>query len=142
MTDNAIHIKTLVATKDNPQNPGDLKQTNQIIHTGPIGVVERKHAIMSNTDALTKEVLEKEKENKALKKELAAQRKLTRELEVSKLPSENLRKVKPLMDGMMVTKQRLMEEVLMAVEQFISTLLLIVSEEKLADVAMERVKML
>lgn len=28
MTDNAIHIKTLVAEKDNPQNPGDLKQIN------------------------------------------------------------------------------------------------------------------
>ena len=67
MIDNAIHIKTLVATKDNPQNPGDLKQTNQIIHTGPIGVVGRNHVIMSNTDALTKEVLEKEKEYKALK---------------------------------------------------------------------------
>jgi len=141
MTDNAIHIKTLVATKDNPQNPDDLKQTNQIIHTGPIGVVGRNHAIMSNTDALTKEVLEKEKKNKALKK-LAAQCKLTRELEVSKLPSENLRKVKPLMDGMMATKQHLME-VLTVVEQFINTLLLIVSEEKkLADVVTERVRML
>ena len=51
-----------------------------------------------------------------MKKELAAQRKITRELEVSKLPSENLRKMKPLMDGMMVTKQHLLDEVLIVVE--------------------------
>lgn len=98
---------------------------------------------MSNIDALMKETLAKEKEIKSLKKELAFQRKLTRELEVSKVMSENLRKVKPFIDGMMVAKQRLMEKVLTAVEQFISTLLLIVSEEKkLADVVPKRIRML
>ena len=71
--------------------------------------------IMSNTDYLTKETLEKEKEIRVLKKELAAQRKLTKELEVSKLPLENLRKAKPLIDGMMVAKQRL-KDVLIVVE--------------------------
>jgi len=70
---------------------------------------------MSNTDYLTKETLEKEKEIRVLKKELAAQRKLTKELEVSKLPLENLRKAKPLIDGMMVAKQRL-KDVLIVVE--------------------------
>lgn len=97
---------------------------------------------MSNTKALTKETLAKEKEIRSLKKELAAQRKLTRELEVSKVPSENLRKVKPLIDDMMVEKQ-LMEEVLTVVEPFISTLLLIVAKEKkLEDVVLERIRML
>lgn len=62
MNDNAIRIKTLVADKDNPQNPGDLKQINQIIHTSPIGMAGRKHATMSNTDALTKELIAKERE--------------------------------------------------------------------------------
>lgn len=104
MTDNAVHIKTRVADKDNPQHPGELKQINQIIHIGPIGVAGRKHAIMSNTDTLTKELIAKEKENKTLKKELVAQRKLTKELEVSKVPSESLRKIKPLVDGMIAAK--------------------------------------
>ena len=74
---------------------------------------------------------------------MVAQQKLTKELEVSKLPSENLKKVKLLMDGMMVAKQPLIEEVLTVMEQFISTLLLIVSrEKKLVDVVIERLRML
>jgi len=93
-----------VADKDNPQNPGDLRQINQIIHTGPIDMVGRKHAVMTNADALTKVGLVKEKEIKALKKELAVQKKITREIEASKVPFENLRKVKPLMDGMIAAK--------------------------------------
>jgi len=72
MTDNAVYIKTLVVDKDNPQCLGELKQINQIINTGPIGVTGRKHAIISSTEAITKDGLLKEKEIKSLKKELAA----------------------------------------------------------------------
>lgn len=79
-------------------------------------MVGGKHAIMSNVDAMTKEGLAKEKDTKSLKKELAAQRKITKEIKASKMPSENLRKVKPLMDGRMTAKQKLVDEVLAVVE--------------------------
>lgn len=59
--------------------------------------------IISKINALM-DTLEKEKEIRSLKKELAAQRKLTKELEVYKIPSKNLIKVKPLINGMMVVK--------------------------------------
>lgn len=64
----------------------------------------RKHAIISNTKAIAKDGLLKDKEIKNLKKELAAQRKLTRELESTKVPTEELRKVKPLKEGMIAVK--------------------------------------
>lgn len=73
MTDNAIHIKTIIANKDNPQRPRDLKQINQIINTGSIGMASRKHAIVSNIEAIAKDGLLKETKIKSLKKELAAQ---------------------------------------------------------------------
>lgn len=72
LTDNTVHIKTIIADKDNPQRPRDLKQINQIINIGPIGVAGGKHAIISNTEAVAKDELLKEKEIKSLKKELAA----------------------------------------------------------------------
>lgn len=77
MTRNAIHIKTIIADKENPQHPDDLKQINQIINTGPIGVAGRKHEIISNTKAIAKDKLLRDKEIKSLKKELAAQRRLS-----------------------------------------------------------------
>ena len=86
MTENALCIKTIVADKDNPHGPGDLRQINQIINTGPIDVTGRKHAIISNTKAIAKDGLLKEKEIKSLKEELAAQRRLTRELESPRYP--------------------------------------------------------
>lgn len=62
MTRNVVHIKTIVVDKDNPQHPEDLRQINQIIHTGPIGMAGRKHPIISNTEAIAKDGLLKEKE--------------------------------------------------------------------------------
>lgn len=55
LANNAVHIKTIIADKNNPQRPGDLRQINQIINTGPIGVVGRKHAIVSNIEAIAKD---------------------------------------------------------------------------------------
>lgn len=92
---------------------------------------------------MTKEGLAKEKKIRALKKELAAQQKITREIEASKMPSENLIKVKPLMDGMTAAKQKLADEVLTMVEQFIGALLMITIEEKKSeDVVPERIHLL
>lgn len=59
------------------------------------------------------------------------------------MPSENLKKVKPLMDGMMAAKHKLVDEVLTIVEQFIGALLMIALEEKkLEDVVPKRICML
>jgi len=55
--------------------------------------------------AIAKDGLLKEKEIKSLKKELVVQRRLTRELESAKVPTKELRKVKPLKEGMMTVKQ-------------------------------------
>lgn len=63
---------------------------NQIINIGPIGVVGRKHAIISNTEAIAKDGLLKEKEIISLKKDLAAQRKITREIEFAKVTLRSL----------------------------------------------------
>jgi len=69
MKDNAMHIKIVFTNKANPHNEGDLKEITRVIETGPIGIVGRKHSIVANADAITKDGLQKEKEINSLKKE-------------------------------------------------------------------------
>lgn len=81
----------------------------------------------------------KEKEIKSLKKELAAQKRLTKELESTKVPTEELRKIKPLKEGMIAMKQEVIDEVLVVVEQFIGALQRFTFEEqKLQDIVVKR----
>lgn len=142
MTDNAVCIKTTVVYKDNPQGLGDLRQIKQIINTGPIGMIGRIHAIISNMEAIAKDGLLKEKEIKSLKKELVAQRRLTRELESAKVPTEELRKVKPLREGMIAVKQEVMDEVLVVLRQFIEALHKIsFDEDQLKYIVTKRVRL-
>lgn len=65
MTKDVVHIKTVYIDKVNPQNLEDIKQTTQIINTRSIGIIGRKHSIIANVDAMTKEGLQKEKEIKS-----------------------------------------------------------------------------
>lgn len=65
MTDNEVHIKTLIAKKEDPQGPEDFRQVNQVIHTGPISRAGRKHAIISNATAITKEGFEQDRKSEA-----------------------------------------------------------------------------
>lgn len=58
MTDNAVRIKTLIAEKENPQGLKDFRQINQIIHKAPTRRANRKHAIVANAKAITKEGFE------------------------------------------------------------------------------------
>lgn len=64
----------------------------------------RKHAIISNIEAIAKDEMMKEKEIKSLKKELAAQKKLTRELESAKVLTKELQKIKALKEAMIAIK--------------------------------------
>ena len=85
----------------------------------------------------------KDKEIKGLKKELAAQRKLTKELESAKVPTEELWKIKPLKEGMIVVKQKHIDQVLVAVQQFIGALERVAFEEqKLKYIIVERTSFL
>lgn len=142
MIDNAVCIKTIVADKDNPQCPGDLKQINHIIHTSPIGMVSRKRMIISNIEAIAKDGLLKEKDIKSLRKELAIQKRLTCELESAKVHTEELRKVRPLKEGMVTVKQEVMDDVLEVVRKFVEALHKIsVEEDKLKHIVIERVRL-
>lgn len=139
---NIFHIKTIIVDKDNPQRPGDLKKINKIINTSPIGVAGRKHAIISNIKAIAKDVMLKEKEIKSLK-ELVTQRKLTREMESTRVPLEKLRKIKPLKERMIIVKQAMINEVMTMLDQFIGGLQRVAFEEqKLKDIVTERVSLL
>lgn len=82
MIDNAVHIKTLIAEKENPQGLEDFRKINKIIHTAPIGRVDKKHAIVANAEAITKEGFEQEKMIRDMKKEFRA---LKRRVEVKSL---------------------------------------------------------
>lgn len=62
MTNNVVHIKTVYTDKVDLQRPEDLKQINQIINIGPIGIAGRKHSIIANVDAITKDGLQKERD--------------------------------------------------------------------------------
>jgi len=85
----------------------------------------------------------KDKEIKGLKEELATQKKLTKELESVKVPIEELRKIKPLTEGMIAVKQKHIDEVLAVVQQFIGALERVAFEEqKLKDIIVERTSFL
>lgn len=105
-------------------------------------MVHKKHMIILNIEENAKDGLLKEKEIKSLKKKLASQRRLNRELESAKEPIEEHWNVKPLKEGMMEIKQEVMDEVLVVVRQFIEALNKILSEEDQSKyIIIERVRL-
>lgn len=130
MTDNAVHIKTLMEEKENSQDPEDFRQINHVINTAPIGRVGRKHAIISNAEAITKEGFEQKKHIKELKKENKALKRQIKEVESIKLPIERLKTFKPLVEGMDEVKGEVIEEVFAMVSKFMDALERVFDEER------------
>jgi len=143
MTNNVVHIKTLMAEKENPQGPENFRQVNQVINTGPISRVDKKHAIISNAKAITKEGFEQEKEIKILKKENATLKRRLKEIESIKVPIERLKRVEPLIEGIDEVKQEVIDDVLVMVTQFTEALEQVsIEEQKLRDIMTTRINLL
>lgn len=102
----------------------------------------RKHAIISNIEAIAKDELLIEKEIKSLK-ELATRKQLTREIESIGVPPEKLKKSKPLVEGMNVVKQEVIDDVFMMVTQFMCALHKVsLEKQKLKDIVTNKVSLL
>ena len=143
MTNNAVHIKTLIAEKEAPQGPEDFRQVNQVIQTGPIGRVGRKHAIISNAEAITKEGFEQDKEIRSLRKEVIALKRRLKELESIKVPTERLKRCEPLLEGMDEVKREVIDEALAMVTQFVNALTQVSHEEqRLKHIVTTRINLL
>lgn len=110
MKENLVHIKTMYIDKNNPQGEGDLEEVTRVIETRPIGIVRRKHVIIANINAIVKDGLQKEKEIKGLKNELAAQKKLMKEIEMARMTSKDIRRQILLNEGLSIVKGELSQE--------------------------------
>lgn len=122
MINNAVHIKTLIAEKKNPQGPEDFRQIDKIINTAPIGRADRKHTIVSSAKAIMKEGFEQEKLIKELKKEITALKHRVKEVESLKVPTEQLKTFEPLVEGMGELKTKVIRDVLVMVSEFTNAL--------------------
>lgn len=106
-----IDINKVYTKKSSPQESRDLKVYIDVIPIGSIGIVGKKHLIMSTIEAMAKETLDKDKEIKRLKKENAAQNKLSKGIDQTKMPHEDLKKFGPLTEGLTQVKKNLSDEV-------------------------------
>lgn len=75
-------------------------------------MVGRKHAIISNTKAIMKDGLEKDKEIRSLKKEVAILKRTMKDIESIKVHIERLKKFEHLMEGIDQVKQEVIDDVL------------------------------
>lgn len=118
MIDNVVHIKNLIAEKENPWGPEDFRQIDQIINTTPIGRADRKHAIVSNVEAIIKEGFEQEKLIRELKKEITTLKRWVKEVESLKVPTKRLKTFEPLVEGIGELKREVIRNVLVMVSVF------------------------
>lgn len=105
-------------------------------------MVGMKHTIISNTEAITKEGLEKDKEIRSLKKENIALKRKIKDIESVKMPIERLKKFEPLMEGMDEVKQEVINNVLMMVTQFMDALEQVsIEKQKLKDIVTTKINL-
>lgn len=116
---------------------------NQVIHTEPIGRAGRKHAIISNAEAITKEGFEQDREIRSLRKEVATLKRRMKELESIKVPTERLKRCEPLLEGMDEVKREVIDEALAMVTQFMNSLAHVSHEEqRLKHIVTTRISLL
>lgn len=143
LIDNAVHIKTLVAKKENPQGPEDFQQIKQIIHTAPIGRAGRKHCIVANAKAIMKEGFEQEKIIRDMKKEITTLKRWAKDVESLKIPTEQLKTFEPLAEGIDTLKREVIRDALVMVKEFMGALELVYEEEqKLKNIVVTKISLL